>query len=148
MSIEAECDRLSTVPLLKNIDLAKRKLIAMSSDHLEYATGDPVFLQGDAAQAVYILLSGSVRVVKDDGTHAVELAHIDRSAILGETGVVCGRHHAASVYATTETSMLRIDGRVFMELLHQIPDFAVGLLREMADRLESANEKLLHARTT
>ncbi|MEM7776304.1 MAG: cyclic nucleotide-binding domain-containing protein [Pseudomonadota bacterium] len=143
MSIAAECDQLEAIPLLRNLDPAKRKLIAMSSDNLTYTNGDAVFRQGEAADAVYFLLSGSVRVFKDTETHALELAHLKEPAVIGETGVICGRTRNASVIATSETRMLRIDSRVFIELLEQVPDFSVALVRELAARVEATNQRLL-----
>lgn len=143
MSIDIESDQLTQIPLLRGVELSRRKLIVMSSDHLNYKAGDMVFRQGDPANAVYLMLSGSVRVVADDGERAIELAHIQGAAILGETGVLCGRNRTASIFVTSDTRMLRIDGRVFAELLEQVPSLSIGLLKEMAQRLDAANRRLL-----
>ena len=144
MSLQAECEQLARIALLRNVDEAKRKLIAMSSDRLIYGPDDEVFAQGDEADSIYLMLEGSVRIVKNSEDVAVELAHIDQPVILGETGVLCHRPRGASVIATSETQMLRIDGRVFVELLEQVPSFSLALVRELALRVESMNERLLN----
>ena len=93
--------------------------------------------------AVHVMLSGSVRIVTDDGINAIELAHIDQPAVIGETGVISGRRRNASVYASSETEMLRIDGQVVIELLEQVPGVAIALVRELVGRLQQSNDKLL-----
>lgn len=143
MSIQAECGQLQCIPLFRSVDSAKLKLIAMSGEHLTYRSGDPVFLQGEDADAVHVMLSGSVRIVTDDGVHAIELAHIDQPAVIGETGVISGKRRNASVYASSETQMLRINGQVFIELLEQVPGVAVALVRELVGRLQQSNDRLL-----
>lgn len=143
MSILAECGQLQSIPLFRSVDSAKLKLIAMSGEHLTYRSGDPVFLQGEHADAAYLMLSGSVRIVTDDGIRAIELAHIEQPAVIGETGVISGRQRSASVYASSETQMLRINGQVFIELLEQVPGVAIALVRELVDRLQRSNDKLL-----
>lgn len=143
MSIQAECDQLLEIPMLRGVELSRRKLIAMSSDSLGFHPGDVVFKQGAPADSVYLMLSGSVRVVTDDEERAIELAHLKGAAVLGETGVLGGRTRGATIVATSECKMLRIDSRVFMELLEQVPSLSIGLLREMANRLDAANQRLL-----
>lgn len=143
MSLQSESEQLGKITLFRDVDEAKRKLIAMSSDRLMYSPGDEVFVQGERAESVYLMLSGSVRIVKDSGEVSVELAHLDEPVIIGETGVLCHRPRGASVIASSKTEMLRIDGRVFIELLEQVPSLALALIRELSMRVETMNERLL-----
>ena len=58
MSLEIECEQLRDIPLFRDLDAAKCKLVAMSSDRLHYSVGDMVFAQGDPSDSVYFMLSG------------------------------------------------------------------------------------------
>ncbi|MEL6297704.1 MAG: cyclic nucleotide-binding domain-containing protein [Pseudomonadota bacterium] len=143
MSLVRECEMLECIPLFNNVDLSKRKLVAMSSDRMTFGPGEIVVREGDPSDAVYVMLAGAVRVVKQDDNRALELAQLRGGAVFGETGVVCGRKRSATIMAIEETEMLRIDARVFMELLEQVPQFALALTRELADRVETVNKRLL-----
>jgi CRP-like cAMP-binding protein len=143
MSILSECERLRDIPLFRDLDTAKCKLVAMSSDRLHYQKGDVVFEEGDPSDAVYFMLSGRIRVYRDVEDRSVELAELAGGAVLGETGVICGRPRSASIVALEETTMLRTDANVFHELLYQVPQVTVALARELADRVDATSKRLL-----
>ena len=143
MSLLSECERLRDIPLFRDLDTAKCKLVAMSSDRLHYEVGDVVFEEGDPSDAVYFMLSGRIRVSREFNGRRIELAELTGGAVLGETGVICGRPRSASVVAIEETTMLRTDANVFHELLYQVPQVTVALARELADRVDATSERLL-----
>ena len=143
MSLLSECERLRDIPLFRDLETAKCKLVAMSSDRLHYQEGDAVFEQGDPSDAVYFMLSGRVRVSRELNGRRIDLAELTGGAVLGETGVICGRPRSASVIALEETTMLRTDANVFHELLYQVPQVTVALARELANRVDATSDRLL-----
>ena len=143
MSLELETEQLRDIPLFRDLDAAKCKLVAMSSDRLNYTAGDMVFAQGDTSDSVYFMLSGRVRVTRQRKDIEINLAEMSGGAVLGETGVICGRSRSATITAIEDTTMLRTDAHVFKELLHQVPQVAVALARELADRVDATSDRLL-----
>ncbi|MEO0671512.1 MAG: cyclic nucleotide-binding domain-containing protein [Pseudomonadota bacterium] len=143
MSLTSECELLECIPLFKHVDQSKRKLIAMSSDRLTFGPNEMVFREGDPSDAVFMMLNGAVRVIKQDEERSIELARLSGGAVFGETGVVCDTKRSATIVTIEETTMLRIDSRIFMELVEQVPQVAVALTRELADRIERTNQRLL-----
>jgi CRP-like cAMP-binding protein len=143
MSLLSECERLRDIPLFRDLETAKCKLVAMSSDRLHYQEGDAVFEQGDPSDAVYFMLSGRVRVSRELNGRRIDLAELTGGAVLGETGVICGRPRSASVIALEETTILRTDANVFHELLYQVPQVTVALARELANRVDATSDRLL-----
>lgn len=143
MSLLSECEKLRDIPLFRDLDTAKCKLVAMSSDRLHYQAGDVVFEEGDVSDSVYFMLSGRIRVSRDLKGRRVDLAELTGGAVLGETGVICGRPRSASIVAIEETTMLRTDANVFHELLYQVPQVTVALARELANRVDATSERLL-----
>jgi CRP-like cAMP-binding protein len=148
MSLEMECERMREIALFRDLDAAKCKLVAMSSDRLNYVAGDVVFQQGDQSDSVYFMLRGTVRITKRHDDKEIELAKLSGTAVLGETGVICGRARSASIVATEETMMLRTDANVFNELLHQVPQVTIALARELANRVDATSERLFAATQT
>lgn len=145
MSLERDTERLRDIPLFRDLDAAKCKLIAMSSDRLDYIAGDVVFTQGSPSDSVYFMLSGRIKVTRQRNDVEIDLAEMSGGAVLGETGVICGRSRSASITALEDSTMLRTDANVFKELLHQVPQVAVALARELANRVDATSERLLAA---
>lgn len=145
MSLEHETEQLREIPLFRDLDAAKCKLVAMSSDRLNYTAGDMVFAQGDSSDSVYFMLSGKIKVTKRRKDIEINLAELSGGAVLGETGVICGRSRSATITAIEDTTMLRTDAHVFKELLHQVPQVAVALAKELADRVDATSDRLLAA---
>ena len=145
MSLEMECEQLRDIPLFRDLDAAKCKLVAMSSDRLNYKAGDNVFNEGDPSDSVYFMLSGRIKVTRRRADVEIDLAELSGGAVLGETGVICGRSRSATITAIEDATMLRTDAHVFKELLHQVPQVAVALARELANRVDATSERLLAA---
>ncbi len=145
MSLEMECEQLRDIPLFRDLDAAKCKLVAMSSDRLHYTAGDMVFAQGDPSDSVYFMLVGRIKVTRRRKEIGIDLAEMSGGAVLGETGVICGRSRSATLTAIEDSTMLRTDAHVSKELLHQVPQVAVALARELANRVDATSDRLLAA---
>lgn len=147
MSIDSEMDLLLSMPLFSAVQPARCKLVAMSSDRLEFARGDVVLAEGEPSVSVLVIVSGRVRVTRALADRSVEIAELGEGAVIGETGVISGRARHATVTATEPTTALRIDGRVFVELLKQVPELCFAMVRELAVRIEQTNERLSNVAT-
>lgn len=142
MSLQTECDLLQCIPLFRDVDQANRKLVAMSSDRLVYQPGDTVFSQNEKSDAVYFVLQGRVKIVRQDEETATAIAELESGSILGETAVLCGKSRNATAVAMAESTLLRIDACVFSELLEHMPQVTLGLARELANRVDATSAKL------
>ena len=143
MSLDMETERLRDISLFHDLDTAKCKLIAMSSERLQYAAGDIVFKQGDPSDSVYFMLHGRIKITRRRKDVEIDVAELSGGAVLGETGVICGRSRSASVIAIEDSTILRTDAHVFKALLQQVPQVAIALARELAMRVDATSERLL-----
>jgi CRP/FNR family cyclic AMP-dependent transcriptional regulator len=92
---------------------------------LEVRADQPVFSQGDAADAVLYILKGKVRitVLSRQGKEAV-IATLGPDDFLGE-GCLAGQHlRMATATAMTDASLMRFDKKAMIGLLHQQPTFS------------------------
>lgn len=142
MSLQSECELLQSIPLFRDVDQSKRKLVAMSSERQVFQPGDVVFEQDAEADAVFFLLHGKVKITRQDEHSAIEIAELSDGSILGETGVLCGRKRTASAVAASEATMLKLDSNVFRELLEHVPQVTIGLVKELAHRIDTTNARL------
>jgi len=78
---------LSATPLFAGIDRDElgAMLTCLGANVIELQKGEPVFLEGDAAGFVGVVLEGSIQIVQDDyyGNRAL-LAHAERGDIFAE----------------------------------------------------------------
>lgn len=79
-----------------------------------YAPGEVILQQGDPSDAMYILSTGSVRVVRDDEYGAqIHVADIHPGGFFGEIGLLRRAPRSASVEAVTQVTVLVIDRPLF-----------------------------------
>ncbi|MGA0597330.1 cyclic nucleotide-binding domain-containing protein [Enterovirga sp. CN4-39] len=143
MTLDTEVQSLRQVPMFKDIDPSRLKLLAFTSERIHFARGQRFFSQGDAADAAYVILDGCAEVLLENPGGAVKVAELGRNALLGEMGILSDSPRSATVVATEPSSALRIDKRVFLELLSQFPQMSIAIMRELANRLERTNAQLL-----
>jgi len=60
-------------------------------------------------------------------------------------GILSDTPRSATVTAATPVVALRIDKRVFLELLNQFPQMSIAVMRELAKRLERTNARLVRS---
>ena len=143
MTLETEVQSLRQVPMFRDIDPSRLKLLAFTSERIHFGAGQRFFSQGDAADAAYVILDGCADVVLDAPGGQVKVAELGRNALVGEMGILSDSPRSATIVATESSSALRIDKRVFLELLSQFPQMSIAVMRELASRLERTNAQLL-----
>jgi CRP-like cAMP-binding protein len=91
MNLNEEVELLKGVPILSKIEPAKLKLLAFTSERVNYAEGQELCHQGDPGDAMYVILGGVADVLIDkagtDGQIAV--------AEMKKTSSACARSAAS-----------------------------------------------------
>jgi CRP-like cAMP-binding protein len=128
--------------MFRDIDPARLKLLAFTSERVNFAEGQKFFQQGDAADAAYVVLQGKADVTIDSPGGDIKVAELGQNAIVGEMGILSDSPRSATIVAAAPTTALRIDKRVFLELLTQFPQMSIAVMRELASRLEKMNTQL------
>jgi CRP/FNR family cyclic AMP-dependent transcriptional regulator len=121
----------------------------------EYRTKQLVFSQGDAADAVFFVHSGKVKltVVSTRGKEAV-IGVLERGSFFGE-GCLAGQPlRMSTASAIQPSSILRVDKGTMVRVLHQEPEFGelfiayllsrnVRIEEDLVDQLFNSSEKRL-----
>jgi CRP-like cAMP-binding protein len=109
--------------------------LARGKTRREYQPGEFVFSQGDAADAVFYLQSGKVKltVVSMRGKEAV-VAILPEASFFGE-GCLAGQPVRMSTASTVQRStIIRVQKPAMLTLLHQEPEFAERFLAYLLSR--------------
>ncbi len=97
MTLETEVQSLRQVPMFRDIDPARLKLLAFTSERVQFAEGQRFFVQGDAADAAYVILEGKADVTLNTPTGEIKVAELGRNALVGEMGILSDNPRSATV---------------------------------------------------
>ena len=129
---------LKSAPVFEHVageDLAPLARIAEVEVH---AAGEPIVLEGEIGDALYIIVSGRVRV-EHSGRVIAELGPGDT---VGEMSVLDSEPRSANVTAAEETEVLRIGSDAFYETLHEQAEIAEGVIRMLCRRVRRLDAEI------
>jgi putative ABC transport system ATP-binding protein len=132
----AEVRALAAVPIFANLDIARIKLLAFTSERTVFAAGDVLFEQGDESDAAYVIVSGSANVLIGPEKQRVLVSQVHHHVIIGEMGIVTGDVRSATILATTELITLKLRKEVFLALMVEFPEMTFSVTRLMVKRLQ------------
>ncbi|MEK0085167.1 cyclic nucleotide-binding domain-containing protein [Benzoatithermus flavus] len=142
MTLQQDVDVLRKVPIFAKIEPAKLKLLAFTSEHLEFMPGDALCRQGEPGDAAYIVLEGEADVLVQTERGPMKVAHLGRHDIVGEIAILCDVPRTATVVATTRLVALRVSKDGFFNLVTQFPQVAIEVMHELASRLLQTTTRL------
>lgn len=101
----------------------------------EYLTDEPLFSQGDPANAVFYIHSGKVRLtVKSvDGEQAV-ISTLPEGSFLGECCLAGQADRSTTACALLRSTVVRIEKQAMMDLLRTDPEFSERFLNHTLSR--------------
>lgn len=103
--------------------------------------GETIFREGEPRDFMYAVLEGEVDLfVKGQLVETVS-----RGGIFGEMALIEKSDRVASAVAKTDAKLVPVDEERFLFLVHQTPNFALHVMRVLADRLRRMNERLARA---
>jgi CRP/FNR family cyclic AMP-dependent transcriptional regulator len=143
MTIETEVQSLRQVSMFREIDPARLKLLAFTSDRLSYEKGDILFRQNEISDSTYVIVEGKVEVWIAAARDRIKVAELGAGEIVGEMGVLCDKPRSATIEAASHVVALKIGREVFFDMLGQFPQMSVAVMRDLARRLDATNAKLL-----
>jgi CRP/FNR family cyclic AMP-dependent transcriptional regulator len=146
MSLTEDVEVLRNIPLFAKVTPAKLKLLAFTSERLEYPTGEMLFRQGDPGDAAYVILEGEAEIVVDTDHGPVKVATLGKNDIVGEIAILCGVPRTATVVAHGDLEILRVSKEGFFHLVTQFPQVGVEVMSALAAKLDRTTQALTAAR--
>lgn len=105
--------------------------------------GAVILMQGDPGDALYVLASGEVKVVLigEDGREVI-LSVLGPGSFFGEMALLDNEPRSAHVVAMQDSTLLLLLREDFQARLKASPEVAIGLLRELSQRLRRADHTI------
>jgi CRP-like cAMP-binding protein len=134
---------LRNVPIFADLEEKDLQKIVKLGTRQKYKKGNIVLLEQESGAALFVIVSGKVKVVRmDEDGREVILSMFRPGEFFGEMSLLDGQTRSASVVATVKSELFMIHRRDFLELLHEFPQVAISLLAELAMRLRKADMQI------
>jgi CRP/FNR family transcriptional regulator len=133
---------LRRIPLFAELSEQDFAWVADGGEPMELAAGDLLASEGEPGDALFIIVSGELQVVKRSRTTDVPIALLGPGEIVGEMAIFEALPRNASMRAVSATRVVRIGRDVILELLGTRPSATMSMLRTVLGRLRSTEGML------
>jgi len=118
---------------------------SQSSHLLEFRKGEYVFKEGELGTEMFIVHRGKVEVLKNIEGGVTQLAVFEQGDFFGELSLLDDEPRSASVRALADTTLVRVNGATFIQMLRETPEIAVRMMRKLSFRLRRTDRLLQRA---
>ena len=144
MTSVSNVDLIRRVPLFSDLSPAQSSIVSATMDKRRYKRGELIVEQGKISGALFMILSGKVRVLsQDQRAREVIIATLDVGDCIGEMSLIDGEPHSATVRAETQTDVLVLNHDAFMRCLRENATMADAVMRGLVRRLRRADKQIL-----
>jgi CRP/FNR family cyclic AMP-dependent transcriptional regulator len=134
-----EC--LRRAPLFQGLAAEDLRRLSRSFVRKRVEKGYVVFMEGDSADELYVVMGGSV-LEHVTGPNELEIPVKERlpGDYFGEMGMLLGEPQFVTAIATQPTSLALLPKKEFLALVRSEPSMSLFLLKTLAHRLRQAAE--------
>jgi len=102
-----------------------------------------IIKEGDNSNSMFIVLTGSARVVKNYGSYdQVAVAILNPGEFFGEMSLFLSKPRTASVIAVEDTIVLEMDQSNVYQLIEDNPEMLFSIIKTLCLRIEDLNERV------
>ncbi len=131
------------VPIFGDLDENEIKKVAEIGINRKFSKNGIVFLEEEEGAALFIIISGKVKIVRtDDDGGEVILSILGSGDFFGEMAILDGLPRSATVVSIDNSELFMIHRRDFLQVVEKAPQVAISLLRELTRRLRKADEQI------
>ncbi|TAD89932.1 MAG: cyclic nucleotide-binding domain-containing protein [Alphaproteobacteria bacterium] len=142
MSLMEEAESLRKVPLFAKVEESHLKLLSFTAERVSFMDGETFIRQGDIGDHAFLILDGEVEILFET-TEEARLFNVMRAnQMVGEIALLRDSRRSASCRARGAVTCLRLSRDVFFHLIRHSPDFAIGIMKELAYRLDYGAEQV------
>ena len=140
LSTQDKAGALAGVPLFAGISADSMERLAAVTGEQDFAVGQFIVRQGQVGTGLYVILSGSVKVLRGSD----ELTRLGKGDFFGELSVIDQRPRNASVEAAEPTAVLALASWDLLALLESDPQLSLNMIKGLVTRIRLAGEQHGH----
>ncbi|MGE5187286.1 MAG: cyclic nucleotide-binding domain-containing protein [Acidobacteriota bacterium] len=130
----AAAHALAATPLFAGLPHAALESLVDKLHLVQLSPGEVLFHEGDPGDALYVIVEGEVSV-QAEGPPRVEMARLGAGSFLGEVALMTDQPRSATIAATQDSELLRIDRQTLSHVLATHGEVLAAVLRFVRDRL-------------
>lgn len=110
-------------------------------EHVSFKAGDILFTEGEATYHFFVIQEGEIEIFKT-GTDGkpVALGTVTAGSSLGEFAMLDHMPRSATARALTDVSAAKVSEEAYKQLLEELPEWAVAVMRGMIERIRATND--------
>lgn len=133
---EKELQIIKRTPLLMNLPDGILKHLLDKSRVVDYPQNKLLFLRGDPADRIYLLLDGWVKIFRDtpEGEQTV-IGVLKPGETVAEAAIFLGKDYPASAEVVSEARLLEIPAEDFLNLIREDGEVGIRMLGTLSHRM-------------
>jgi CRP/FNR family cyclic AMP-dependent transcriptional regulator len=140
LTLDRRAQLMAGCPLFGGVTGEDLAAIGDRALEVEFPTDHVIARQGEIGTGFFVVVDGSVRVVRDGD----ELARLGPGDFFGEMSVIDGLPRVATVVTSVPTRCLALASWEFEQLVLEHPSIGLAILRGLSARLRSKTEPPRH----
>jgi CRP/FNR family cyclic AMP-dependent transcriptional regulator len=147
MDLAAKRELLGRVAIFAQCKRGDLKTLAKSCQEVSYQPGDALCRQGERGVAMFVVVSGRVRVEEGMAdSRRVVLGQLGPDAVVGEMAVIDGEERMATVIADEPTTCLTLTSWDLKAAIRERPMIAFDILLTVVHRFRETTTELRRIR--
>jgi len=114
-------------------------LFKHETETVNFGVGDIILKCGELSDVMYVLIEGEAEIKLGDQV----VYQAKPGTLLGELALIDHTPSSTDVVAKTACRLVSIDERRFLFLVQQTPNFALDVMKVIAERLRAMNQRVL-----
>src|SRR5262249_5178628 len=134
---------LKRVPLYSSMTLDQLRTIATHMTERDMSPGEVIFHEGDRNQELYVIVSGTVDIVKHFGATPRTIATQQAGEFFGELAIFEDRPRSADAVGAEQGILLVLSPERFRQVILQEPAISFEIFRVLSARLRRLYEEAI-----
>ncbi len=140
MDLVQETELLRKIPMFEKLDASKLKLLAFTSEMVNYQNGDVLFNIGESADSAYVIMQGAVDVTVDTDSGSIIASTLQRDQLFGEMALLNNAPRNATLKANGDLLVMKISADMFLKLISENSAMALDVMRQLSAKLAASHD--------
>jgi CRP-like cAMP-binding protein len=136
MDVFKDAEQLQQVPMFARLEPSKLKLLAFTSEQVEFDDGETIFHVNEPSNCAYVIMDGEVDVFAEGENGAlVPIITLGKNELVGEMAVLSNAPRSATLKARGNVRTLRIANETFLKLVTENAHVALHVMKQLSDKI-------------
>lgn len=134
---------LKYIPLFSELSDDDLREIVKLAVRQFYKKDNMILIEEEIGSTMFIILEGRVKIsrISDEGREVI-LSILSEGDFFGEMSILDGQNRSANVVTLEDSKIMVVRREDFLQMLHDYPQIAINLLKELAHRLRRSDSQI------